>query len=228
MASEKKLKTAKSSRHGRRQIPSKKTINFANQGEKPLQLGIAIPAILLIFLAAAAFSKFLVIDRMAEVAAAEREVAELQSKVDTLYRELDEYDDLSELYAHYTYSGFTSEELNRAERTEVIRLIRTMVLPWSRISNWAVSGNLLTINLRGESLQQINLIAQQLEEQNIVDYCTVNTANSPDARGKVTTTIVNGKTVQTATADAVDNVNATIQVYLNSEAGVSKNESTQP
>ncbi len=174
----KKIKSGALRRRG--QIPSKRTINLATIGEKPMRLGIAIPGIILILLAAAVFSKFLVIDRFAEVNAAQRVVYELQNKLDAGYEELTDFDDLSNLYAHYTYSGFTAEELNRTDRADVQRLIRTMIIPYAEVDSWSVTGNELTVNMSAESLQQINLIVQQLEAQDMVDFCTVNTANTND------------------------------------------------
>ena len=164
----------------RRQMPTKRVINLAVLNEKKTHFGLAIPAILLILVLAAAFSKFLVIDRMAEVSAAQAEVARLQTKLDQGYEELAGFDDLADLYAHYTYSGFTQEELNRSDRVAVLRLIRSVVLPRAEISSWSLSGNTLTINLSGETLQDINLLVQQLEAEDMVDFCTVNTANTKE------------------------------------------------
>ena len=175
-----KSKNKKTGSIKRRQMPTKRTINLATLGEKKMNYGILIPSIILILLAAAAFSKFLVIDRLKEVSDAQHAVDELQAKLDRGYAELADFDDLSELYAHYTYSGFTAEELNRTDRVDILNLIRNMILPYAEVTSWSVTGNQLTINMNGESLQQINLIVQQLEQQPLVDFCTVNTANTDD------------------------------------------------
>ena len=134
-------------RKRRGQMPTKRTINLANVGEKPMRVGLAIPGVLLILVLAAVFSKFLVIDRMAEVDAAQRAVYELQQKLDAGYEELADFDDLSDLYAHYTYSGFTQEELARADRVAVLKLIDDTILPYAAVSSWSVSGNELTVNM---------------------------------------------------------------------------------
>lgn len=195
-------------RKRRGQIPTKRTINLANVGEKPMRVGLAIPGVLLILVLAAVFSKFLVIDRLAEVDAAQRAVYELQQKVDAGYEELADFDDLSDLYAHYTYSGFTQEELARADRVAVLKLIDDTILPYAAVSSWSVSGNALTVNMSGESLEQIKLIVQQIEAHDLVDFCTVNTANTNDnTKGK-------------KEAVEYDEVKARVLVYLNSEAGV--------
>ena len=185
-------------------MPVKRTINLAAQGEKKTHLGLAIPAVILIVLLAGVFSKFLVIDRFNEVSAAQAEVARLQNRLDAGYAELADFDDLSELYAHYTYSGFTQEELNRTDRVAVLDLIRRKVIPWSVVSSWTLSENQLTINMAAESLQQINLIVQQLEGENLVDFCTVNTANTDDN--------THGRSVTMEYSI----VNARVSVYLNS------------
>lgn len=181
MATATKTRNKKSGALRRRgPIPSKRTINLATLGEKPVRMGLAIPGIILVLLAAAVFAKFLVIDRLNEVSDAQNVVSGLQSQINSGYKELADFDDLSNLYAHYTYSGFTSEELNRTDRVQVLELIRNMIIPYSTISSWTLTGNSFTADLSAESLQQINLIVQQLEAQDLVAYCTVNTANASD------------------------------------------------
>jgi hypothetical protein len=65
---EKKKKSAPARGKRRRgRMPTKTEINLAVVGEKHINGLIALPAILLIVVAAALFSKFLVIDRMLEV-----------------------------------------------------------------------------------------------------------------------------------------------------------------
>ena len=200
VAVEKKKKAGARRRRG--QYPTKRVINLAVIDEKKPRVGLAIPAILLILAAAVLFSKFLVIDRMAEVSAAQRKVADLQAKLDKGYDELADFDDLSVLYAHYTYSGFTNEELNRCDRVSVLRLIRSVVLPRAEVSSWSVSNNILLINLNADTLQQVNLLVQELEADELVDFCTVNTANTKDNARR------------TAQQEELSAVKARIQVYL--------------
>ena len=208
MAVAEKKKTKKiSSRKRRGQMPSKRVINLALQTEKKFRIGLAIPGILLILIAAAAFSKFLVIDRMAEVTAAQNEVHRLQRELDAGYEELSGFDDLAELYAHYTYSGFTPEELARADRVLVLDLIQRVVIPRSKVSNWSLSGNQLNINLTCDTLQEVNLLVQQLEQEELVDFCTVYTANTND---------------NTKNAREYDEVQARVVAYLTPETGVDK------
>ena len=90
----------------------------------------------------------------------------------------------------------------------VLKLIDDTILPYAAVSSWSVSGNELTVNMSGESLEQIKLIVQQIEAHDLVNFCTVNTANTNDnTKGK-------------KEAVEYDEVKARVLVYLNSEAGV--------
>ena len=83
-------------------------------------------------------------------------------------------------------------------------------MAWLSNCSWSLTGNELTINMSGESLQQINLIVQQLEAQDLVDFCTVNTANTNDnTRGN-------------AKSEEYDVVKARVLVYLSSGWGVNR------
>jgi len=44
----------------------------------------------------------------------------------------------------------------------------------------SIKGNQMNIRLRGKTLQEINLIAQKLEEEERVNYCAVTNAQSKD------------------------------------------------
>ena len=179
MASETKTKgKAPRAKRARGHMPTKKDINLAVIGEQHTNVLVALPAILLILLAAALFSKFLVYDRLQEVAAAQREVAQLQDQLDAGYEELSDYAELTELYAHYTFSGMTEEELERIDRVEVLSLIGRLILPQAGVQDLTVSGNQMTLNMSGSTLQEINLLVQKLEADDIVDFCGVTTAVS--------------------------------------------------
>ncbi len=183
-------------------LPSKTTINLATVGQKKVNYAVVIPTFIIAIAVIALASKFLVIDRLAEVSAAQAQAAALQKQLDEAYEELESYGDLNETYAHYTYSGFTEEELTRSSRVAVLQLIRSKVLPSVTLDSWALSGNELTLVISGDSLQKINLLAQELNDDELVSYCTVNTANTSDA----------------LLSSRLEAVSARILVYLNPKA----------
>lgn len=160
-------------------IPTKNYINLAKADEKKINLKIAIPVIILIIVAAALFSKFLVFDRFEKVARAEAEVASLQRQVDDMYAEIAGYGELAELYAHYTYANMTEEELNRVDRILVIDMLRKKVMDKLSVSAWRVEKDQLNVTVTGESLEKIDLVFRSLlEDEPIVEYYMVNSAST--------------------------------------------------
>lgn len=167
--------------HGR--IPTKTNINFAVVGVKRTRWWLVILVAILILAAAAAVAKFLVLDRLAEVSAAENEAGQVRSQLSACYDRIAEFGELNEAYAHYTYSGMTEEELARVDRADVMELLQRVVFPLTDVSTWDLSGNQLTMNIEGRTLQDINLTVQKLMEDELVDYCEISTATT-EARSR--------------------------------------------
>ena len=165
---------------GRLVLPTKRTVNLAGAGKKKTNPAIALPAVIVIIIAAVLFSKFAVIDRLVKVSEAERAVAEVQLKIDQGYDKINSYGELVDKYAHYTFSDMTYEELNRIERIKVLNLIREVILPDAYIEGFTLTGNKLTVSVTDDTLQDINIIAQNLMAKDIVSFCTVTTAATND------------------------------------------------
>ena len=160
--------------HGR--APTKPDINFALVGVKHVRWWLLLLAIVLIVAVVACFAKFLVLDKLAEVNAAEAEAADARREVAECYARIEAYGELNDIYAHYTYSGMTEEELERVDRTDVMDLLERVVFPRTHISEWSLFGNQLSLTIEGGTLQEINETVQQLMEEDIVSYCEVHTA----------------------------------------------------
>lgn len=182
-------------------VPNKTTINFAEVGVKRVNWLVAVPAFVLILAAALAFSKFLVLDRLAAVAEAESEAAQVQHEVNQGYARIASYGELNDLYAHYTYSGMTEEETGRVDRVAVMDLLERVVFPRTSVEQWSLKSNELTLNIDGSTLQEINDTVQRLLAEDLVYFCTVNTAATDTSR-----------TVEAAQNG--DKVTANIVVYL--------------
>lgn len=165
--------------HGR--MPTKRSINLAMVDVKRINWLAAVSLTLIILAACAAFGKFAVADRFIAVAEANAEVERLQRELEENYALMESFGDLNDRYAHYTYSGMTEEEISRVDRVEVMELLRRNVLSRMNVDSWSVSGNVLTLSVSGRTLQEVNLMMQGLLADEMVDYCTVSTAEmSPD------------------------------------------------
>ena len=184
----------------RGKLPVKRSINLAMTDEKPVNWKVGIPAFILILVAAFAFGKFAVADRLLEVNRAEAEVAALRTELNAAYDRLNSFGELTEIYAHYTYSGMTQDEISRADRASAIALIRRVILPRGQVSNWTLSGNVLTLNFVCDDLRVVNRTVRDIESDPHVNFCTVNTAATNDNYNNVY---------------ADGGLNARIMVYLN-------------
>ena len=196
-------------------IPVKRVINLAEVDKKTIDLRIAIPAILLILAAAFLFGKFAVADRLIAVNRAEGEVAAAQRELDAAYRRLDSFGELSDLYAHYTYSGMTDEEIHRTDRAEILNLLRNVVLPDVEVSAWNVKGNELNITMNAATLEEINHTVQKVNGNELVDFCTVSNAKTNENKRTVTRGDREETVIETS-------VTAQVVAYLNPDEGVDR------
>ncbi len=185
-------------------MPEKNYINLAVVEETPFITRKSVPIILLIVLLFLAFFKFMVIDKFTEMISASQEVLQLQSDLDTAYTTIESMGDIEDTYAHYTYSGMTAEEMGRVDRVSVMKLVDKALLGGDYTRSWQLSGNIMTLQVSGKSLQQLNQLAQALETETIVQRCVINTAN---------------KNIRTD-ANAGKNVTVTFIIYLQQPATV--------
>ncbi|MCR5294053.1 MAG: hypothetical protein K6E30_02605 [Lachnospiraceae bacterium] len=190
----------------KRNLPSKRSINFAAKMVKPIRLRTLIPALIAVIAAAGVFGKVGILDRMTALSEKENEVARLNSQVTAAYAALEEMGDMSDEYAHYTVSGMTEEELTRTSRLKVLDLLERVVFSQVTVSSWSVKSNLLTLSITGADLKDINTLAQELRKEPLVDYCTV----------------MNAATGSSGNQSEV--VNAAVTVYLNSTEEVKEGE----
>ena len=126
----KKIKPVKSNQKKgalRGRMPTKRSINLVLINKDKINPLTALLGILLVLALAAAFSKFLVIDRMTAMSQAQGRVQRLQSELDSALDTLENIGDLSETYAHYTLEGMTSAELGLVDRLAVLALVDSIL-----------------------------------------------------------------------------------------------------
>lgn len=163
---------------------SRKQINLALAGVKKNHYLAAIPASAAIIAMAGVLGKVAVADRLVTVSFQQSISSDLQKQVDDITAYIDSFGDLQETYAHYTYQGLTPDELSYANRPEVLKLLKDVIFPKVVVSSWSVSGNQLTLPVTGTTLADINRLVQELDQEKIVDYCTVTTAVSDETEEK--------------------------------------------
>ena len=167
----------------RGKLPTKRSINLVLVTEKKINIPKAFLGVIIIIGLAAVFSKFLVVDRLAAMNRASSEAAIKQADLQRYYDLLATYEGVEDSYAHYTLDGMTRDELNLVDRSRVLSLVGKILKEEKVTTSWSVTGNVLTIELGGNSLDQLNKLAKRLEKSSIVESCTITTANKTERKG---------------------------------------------
>ena len=197
----------------RGKLPVKKSINMAVVGQKKTRVSTAILALILILLVAAAVGKFLVMDRFAEVEREEQKVRDLRNELSLANAKLDSFGELKNTYAHYTFADMTSEELRRVERSDVVELIERVdvveliervVLPAANLNSWNVRQNQLTLNVTLDTLQDTNMLAQILNEEDMVEFATVKNAVTNEIKREPAPAVSAASNVETPAEEATE------------------------
>lgn len=193
----------------KKDVPSKQTINLAGIGYKPFNYKMAVVGIVAICIGAAVLSKVLVVDRLKEINQYKRQLMQIRQERDMYYKSIEEYGDLVEVYAHYTYEDFEEEELKRMDRVTMINLIREVIQPKCTVANWNIFDNTLTISVVCKNLTEVNKIVESVLQDKNVNFCTVSSAAT--GVGNVGGAwFAQGTALVGDTAKAADFVNATL------------------
>lgn len=190
--------------------PTKDKINFAEIDVTPMKIEVVAPAIVVIIIVACLLSKFLVVDRLIAYNKQEAEVASMESELQAAYDKIDSYSDMEEKYAHYTYSGMTTDEMALQDRVAVVELINKYILTKAEVGAWTITGNEVNIPITGVSFQEVGAIAAELEKDDMVDHCEVVAAMTND-NGNV----YNSSSSTITAVNGVGGATAQVTIYLN-------------
>ena len=188
-------------------MPQKRSINLALVGVERIDPKLALAGSLIVFLLAAMFSKFLVVDRLAAMYRESAQVAALRTQLSQEYDKVASFGSIADEYAHYTYSGMTEEELSLVDRADVIRMIKEGTENNREVESWSLRGNVVTLTVSGRDLQEINQLARRLEQFDLVNTCTVTAASKEEIQAQGSSGPEDGSSV----------VRANIIVFLQSE-----------
>lgn len=183
MANETKTKTAKMVGGKKMVTQAKVTMNFARH-KSEFNLGKVAVVALVIIVVTLLFTKFAVLDPLEQKTAALNELSQRQSQMDVLNAKLAGWDELQALYGRYSYGWMTEDETNLVERMDILSLMETKIRPRAQIEDFSISGNVLTVNLEGITLEQTSSLVTLLESDPLVTSATVYKASNDDAEVK--------------------------------------------
>lgn len=160
-------------------LPTKRTLNFAESTkQKGINWFLAIPLIIVILILVGLFAKYAVIAPFNKLNKLRSENAALKRTNDEIYEKIASFEDAEEEYAHYTFSGFTEEEADRADRYDAVKLIDKYIRPSAKVTTWSLNGNTMVVSLTGADLEAANKVVANLEKDETVNFCTVKNATT--------------------------------------------------
>ena len=83
------------------------------------------------------------------------------------------YDQIAYDYGRYSFGWMSADEVSLISRMDILMLIEEMVAPDCGIEDIAISGNVLTMNIHGLTLQQASDMVMRLETSDLVDSASV-------------------------------------------------------
>ena len=160
--------------------PTKKTMNFSHHVSS-FDLRKMMPAIIVIVIVIGLFAKFGIIDQLSKKTSAFAELSDIQTQQDVLNAKLKDYPELEKQYGRYSYGWMSEDEVSLVDRMEVYKLIESKVMDAAVIQNFAVNGNVITMNMSGITLKEASAVVKDLESSDMVDSAYVYSAEAENA-----------------------------------------------
>ena len=160
--------------------PTKKTMNFSHHVSS-FDLRKMMPAIIVIVIVIGLFAKFGIIDQLSKKTSAFAELSDIQTQQDVLNAKLKDYPELEKQYGRYSYGWMSEDEVSLVDRMEVYSLIESKIMDAAVIEDFAINGNVITMNIRGITLIQASAVVKDLESSPMVDSAYVYSAEAENA-----------------------------------------------
>lgn len=156
--------------------PSKTTLNLYYQDEKSAGISTFTLYLIFIIVVLVALSKMFVFDLVGELNTAKKSYEQNQSILASYQSALERYDDVNAEYNRFSYS-YLSDQEKIQDRMDVLAMLESTVFAKSSVQSVSISGSLISVSLTDIGLDETAALAKMLEDHEIVDSVTVNTAS---------------------------------------------------
>ena len=167
-----------------KKYPSKTRINLVAQEGKKEQNVTAIAIFVLFLVALAAFTKFMVIDQMAKVNAAEAAYQSAEDQLTALKTANADYAEVRAEYTRFGNSYMTENELSLQDRAAMLEVIDQKLSGRTGIQNVSISGNVASLSVTADTTGDISAVVEELRACDIVSFVNVSVVTNSEAGGK--------------------------------------------
>ena len=163
---------------GKAGYPNKQYINILDGMKSDENRTLEILIFIIFLIALAAFTKFGVIDKIAQMSAAEAAYNDMQRQITELKEQNADYEEVKKDYSHYGMGYLDDSEILLVDREDVLDLLDKYVLKNADIKTLAVTDNTVTLTVEKTRLNAISSIVKELEADPDVAFVTVNVAGT--------------------------------------------------
>ena len=156
--------------------PTKTTINLYYKEDKSAGISTFTLYVIFIIVILMALSKMFVFDVITDLNKAEKQYNEYQATLDTYMSSLADYEKVNDEYNKYSYSYLTDQEKIQ-DRMDVLKMLEATIFANSTVQSVSISDDIISANLTDIDLEKTAVLAKALEEYEIVENVTVNTAS---------------------------------------------------
>lgn len=167
-----------------------KTINLIIKEKSKLPLAGTIAGILLIVVAAAAFSKFLVIGRFQEASRKAAEASTLKAEHAELEEYLSDYDEIAAKYAKYSVSWMGDAEKARVNRIKILDVVDTELKNKCTVIDVTISENTALVNITDCSLNQVSSCVEKMLARDDIRDVMMKSAVTDDTTGNLKSAVI--------------------------------------
>ncbi len=174
----------------------KTTINLAyKEREKGNDPKVVIPLAVVILVAVALFSKYMVTDRLQEAMRVNAQLNEIVQQTEDFRERNKEFDEVKEEYSRSSTAIYHTEELLQVDMMDVLDIVDNRLLREADINTCVFDSNVLNLVLTEASLRDVAAIVSGLYESPLVTGVTVSVATtegqdpSPDKKAATTISI---------------------------------------
>ena len=163
---------------GKAGYPNKQYINILDGMKSDDNRTLEILIFIIFLIALAAFTKLGVIDKIAQMSAAEAAYNDMQRQITELKEQNADYEEVKKDYSHYGMGYLDDSEILLVDREDVLDLLDKYVLKNADIKTLAVTDNTVTLTVEKTRLNAISSIVKELEADSDVAFVTVNVAGT--------------------------------------------------
>lgn len=156
--------------------PTKTTINLYYKEDKSAGISTFTLYVIFIIVILMALSKMFVFDVITDLNKAEKQYNEYQATLDSYMSSLADYEKVNDEYNKYSYSYLTDQEKIQ-DRMDVLKMLEATIFANSTVQSVSISDDIISANLTDIDLEKTAVLAKALEEYEIVENVTVNTAS---------------------------------------------------